>query len=267
MHLWISSGGTEHFLSNIKDMHKGSWFSFEGLSRVLVPKLGALAGTSFADLLFTMADAKVLKTARGLIKQGGVNHKLDVDKFVETFGFAMTNQEKTILVDLLKASFVDDGVWPVFAKATELVEKVRTCIGILDKVCVSFGLRVNYKKGKTMAMLKFYGKASVAARTNFTAQGSEIKFQGWLGPNNSVGKKLLSTDVYKHMGSLTDVHGSQLPEICARVRAMKGAYRKIRCKVTRNTKIPVKKQTIGHRHLPDHQRVFSSIYVGSLDYC
>ena len=63
--LWSASGGSSHFAKLLLDLHADFWFAIEGLNGIIVPKMGALAGTPFADLLFTYALAKLLKTAEG----------------------------------------------------------------------------------------------------------------------------------------------------------------------------------------------------------
>ena len=67
----------------------------------------------------------------------------------------ISDEHKFALQKLFEISFVDDGVWPVFSEAEHIVAKTKEAIEILDKVCSCFGLVVNYKKGKTMVMIKF----------------------------------------------------------------------------------------------------------------
>ena len=55
MHQWIEAGGSAHFLKNMKNLHSMYWFSVEGVKGIMIPKVGALAGAPFADLLFTFA--------------------------------------------------------------------------------------------------------------------------------------------------------------------------------------------------------------------
>ena len=241
MHQWIQSGGTEHLRSNLKDLHESSCFSIEGLAGVIVPKIGALAGTPFADLLFTYGSAKVLKTTRGLFLEKDLCQLLNLDKVEETLGITLSIADRAMIQRIFEINFVDDGVWPIFSPAADLINKARQAITILDKVCCAFGLVVNYKKGKTMVMVKFAGRGSAQYKRAFFEQDQgQIRFTGWLGDAKQCEKALLSTKTYKHMGSMADIGGSQMPDIVCRIGAMRGARKSIWTRVIRNELIPMK---------------------------
>ena len=222
-------------------MHSTSWFSIEGLASVLIPKIGALAGTSYADLLFTYAAAKTIKTSRGLLIDEGLENVVDLDAMSEVLGIHLTAEEKALTRLIYETSFVDDGAWPVFARTSKIADCTRRAIVILDKVALVFAYKVNYKKGKTMVVIRFYGKDSKNARADFfNEHKGQIKFDAWAGPNKTVPKTLLSAPVYKHMGSWTDCMGSRMPDIKARTGSMLGSYRDIKSKIVRNPTIPEK---------------------------
>ena len=129
---------------------------------------------------------------------------------------------------IFETSFVDDGAWPIFAPAYKVVAMSRKAMEILDKVFAVFALRVNYKKGKTMVVVRFHGPGSKKAWAHFYNElGGKIEFDGWLGPAKVEKKVLLSAQTYQYMGSITDANGSLMPEVKARVGSMRGAYRGI----------------------------------------
>ena len=212
----------------------------EGVSKVLIPAIGALAGTPFADLLFTFAEAKVLKTPRGFLHEAGLCTAVNLSDLENVLGVCVDNRERSTIQFIYEISFVDDGVWPIFSTADCLAKNVRKAIEILDRICSSFGFVVNYKKGKTMVLMRFFGKGSKSARAQFFAeQSGKIVFDGWLGFEKKIVKTLLSAEVYKHMGSQSDVSSAMMPEIVARTNSMKGAYASIKTKIIRNDRIPV----------------------------
>ena len=57
---WQSSGGSQHLIRYLQDVYSHPWFTFEGVKGAIIAKIGALAGTPFADLLFTIAISLVL---------------------------------------------------------------------------------------------------------------------------------------------------------------------------------------------------------------
>ena len=61
----------------------------------------------------------------------------------------------------------------------------------------------------------------------FCNQQGKIVFQAFLGPDKEVSRELLSTDIYKHMGSLVDAGGSLMPDFMARMGSMREAYKKV----------------------------------------
>ena len=98
-------------------------FSTEGLNKVLVPKIAALAGTSYADLLFTYAIAKLFKTARGLFSETGLQSSVQVDALQNVFGIQLSAIELRLVQHIFETTFVEDGAWPIYAPALKIVDR------------------------------------------------------------------------------------------------------------------------------------------------
>ena len=94
MHQWHVSGGSEHLLEVLRDLYSMPWFSTEGLTGIMIPAIGALAGTPFADLLFIFATAKLLKTTRGLLIEAKFCSEVDTKDFEDVFGVTLSAEEK-----------------------------------------------------------------------------------------------------------------------------------------------------------------------------
>ena len=83
-------------------------------------------------------------------------------------------------------------------------------------------------------------KGWAGANKFYTECQGIIKFKVKYGGSPEVEKELLTGDLYKHMGSLTDVSGALIPEINSRMRPIKGASKSVKSRLVRNLQTPAK---------------------------
>ena len=67
-------------------------------------------------------------------------------------------------IKLGPAGYVDDVVQPILAPASVIVEQMRVCATIYQDVFTQYDLTINFKKGKTEALLRFNGKGAKSSR-------------------------------------------------------------------------------------------------------
>ena len=240
LHYWSQSGGSAHFLEYLSDLYATPWFSFEGLKGIVVARIGSLAGTSFADLLFTMAVSKVYKAIRTMLVNEDMTTDICIDFLGEVFGKSLQDfsPSSVRLAKLVcELSFVDDTAVALYADPHGIVNKVQKALGNIDTIFLSFGLKLNYKRGKTEVFIEFRGKGADAARKAFhNNNGGVVVFTNDLGET----KELLSTDLYKHVGSKRARGGNLMPEVIYRSQCMMSALRDIRPKILRTTSISIR---------------------------
>ena len=152
-----------------------SWLSFEGLRGVVRCITGTLAGTSLADLLYSLAFLRVLKRLRDELSQAGMTWEIDAKGASAYFGGLDLGPESFEVFD---ASYVDDLVVPVVASAPNLVAKLSETAAILVRVFSLFGFQVNFSRGNTEAMLFFKGAGAITAERHLShTLGSVIEFE------------------------------------------------------------------------------------------
>ena len=105
---------------------------------------------------------------RGLLTQ------LDVHDDVEAWSSCVSSQVSRS-VPLSQISYMDDIALPLQASCPlELLEKVTSATEILDRHLISHNLRLNFKPGKTEAVLQLRGPASKEAGQVITSLGERL---------------------------------------------------------------------------------------------
>jgi len=151
----------------LEQLHSCSWFTTEGLHGVVQSKGGCLAGTSLADLVFTRVNTTAIKQIRKRLDKEGIKYKAPVIKIQWVLGLLPGKDFAQPENRLSDASFADDGMFAVFARPCEVVEKVRKAIKIINDVYLELGLELNYKSGKTEVLFFFTGEVPKRPRHAF----------------------------------------------------------------------------------------------------
>ena len=240
LHSFINNGGSEHLAELLKDMHSCAWFSTESLNGVIKPMIGALAGTSLGDLVFTLGISRVFRHIRARLLGSQLAYSLDQSNIFEVFGIDSTLLPQFARM-IFEVSFVDDGVYPLFEDAHKVEKMIAEALCIIDTEFMANGLMLNFKAGKTEALVFFKGPGAVQARKHlFEDMSGKVSFKNDFGHK----KEVLCSDTYKNVGSLVTLSGSLLPEISMRMGALKGALNKIQGKVLRNQNIQIRRKNM-----------------------
>eukprot|EP00973_Karenia_brevis_P035582 4906919-Karenia_brevis.AAC.1 len=108
-----------------------------------------------------------------------------------------------------EASYVDDSAFPVFSEAEKLLSKIALTCQLVHWVFGLFGLAVNFKPGKTEAVIQFNGRRSAAMKRHLVhTLGMRIP----LDLKNGEKTCLHCVAQYKHVGTNIALSNSMAPE-------------------------------------------------------
>ena len=211
----------EQLIDLIAGMHVGTWFSPHGMrDRIVQTFAGVRPGNPMADVLFVVVLGHVLKGVQDELEWAGLLTQLDVHDDVEAWSSCVSSQVSRS-VPLSQISYMDDIALPLQASCPlELLEKVTSATEILDRHLISHNLRLNFKPGKTEAVLQLRGPASKEAGQVITSLGSACL-------QLSNGQMLRVASGYKHLGVFFSSSGSMAVELSKRVASALGAFHDI----------------------------------------
>ena len=128
-----------------------SWFSQEHIPNVVNITKGSSAGTPMADLIYSMAMSRVLKClADSLAKE-------DLESSIVQGAFHHNGVE---------TSFVDDVGIPCISPAGDLLQKAGRVASVAFRVFQIFGMALNFKPGKSEAIVGFFGPGCKSGQTS-----------------------------------------------------------------------------------------------------
>eukprot|EP00973_Karenia_brevis_P006983 946669-Karenia_brevis.AAC.1 len=188
--------------------------STEGVNHIARTNRGTMAGSALADLCFTVAMTKCLSRLRQSLCEAGIVCTVDSSELDPLW--PSIHAKAAPSYTFTDVSFVDDTIVPVFAPASELLAKVTTALPIIHRVFSEHGFQLNYSRGKSEAMFKFFGPGSTKLKEQImVGKGAIISFSIANGA-----KVMHVVSEYKHMGSKETVSGSMLLEIRRRMGEM-----------------------------------------------
>ena len=201
-----------------------SWFNVTGQlpekSNAWVPSRGTRPGDSCADLSFSFVMAGVLN---GFMKE------------VEGILPVLRDEEKGDQI-LQPITWVDDvAVLVEDRNAEELLNKIGAVAMAMKKHADGHGLTLNFKQGKTEALIRFQGPNSAQTHRRFREQGSKLDLQDAEGQN----LQLLTTTKYSHLGAVQTMSMNNRAEVDTRIAKANTAFRMIKRKIMSNESIPM----------------------------
>ena len=211
----------EQLIDLIAGMHVGTWFSTRGMrDRIVQTFAGVRPDGPMADVLFVVVLGHVLKGVQDELEWAGLLTQMDVHDDIEAWSSCESSQVSRN-VPLCQISYVDDIALPLRASCPlELLKKVTSATEILDKHLTSHNLRLNFKPGKTEAVLQLRGPASREAGQVITSLGSACL-------QLSNGQSLRVVSGYKHLGVFLSSSSSMAVELSRRVASAMGAFHDI----------------------------------------
>lgn len=155
-----------HVQRMLQAFHRDTWFQLGQQEDVVRTEIGSRPGDSFADVVFGLLWAKLLKKLEAkLVHHGILEHIPDIDLPQPYDHCRETNQP---LIPLLGPTWMDDLSMLICAQSNAaLVSKTQTAISLLLDDCLDFQMQPNLRKGKTEVMFTFRGAQSRQFRREY----------------------------------------------------------------------------------------------------
>ena len=196
------AGVPEQLKATLQETLTFSWFNVTGntheQSNAWVPQRGTRPGDSCADLSFSFVMARVL------------NGFLEETEAILPLLESPSGEAQR----LTPITWVDDvAVLVEDSNAEELIRKIGKVTMAMKKQASSHGLTLNFKQGKTEAMIRFQGHGSAKVHRQFREQGSKLLLEDEAGQE----LHLLSTTRYGHLGAVQTVSMTNNVEVTTRI--------------------------------------------------
>eukprot|EP00973_Karenia_brevis_P088221 12232947-Karenia_brevis.AAC.1 len=208
--------GNRHLVEILGHFCNCSWMSFEGLSGVVKNESGTLAGMSLADVMFMSAFKRVVCRVKHRMRSAGLIHTIDASgagDFFNIEGIASTCETEPL-------AFVDDLLLPIICNASDVINSLKVVACIVCEVFARFAFLPNFGRGKTEALVNFYGKHAKSNKEElFCVMNGCVPFMPQVGHSivdnepGVVSMCLRCVGSYKHLGSHRSCGLSILPEI------------------------------------------------------
>ena len=220
------AGVEPHDEALVAEALSGTRFSVACAAEVARAWRGTRPGTPAADLCFAFLAARCLRRVREELRGEGLLAEVPDARppaggrlgLAAGPGPAGDPAGKAEVTDGL---YADDDLFIVPGNANEVVERVAAAAGIIARGFRRFRLRLNFGEGKTEAVVRFAGRGAREASWALAEAGSVATVPDFGGEPTS----LRFPAAYKHMGTVFDRKGAELPEIASRRRAA-GAERR-----------------------------------------
>ena len=216
-------GTNPYMTSMLGELHSDTWFSTQGLDGVTVTTIGTRPGSCFADILFNILFAAVLKETKEQLGELGVMTDLQWNGLKSLI---MDNTDHAQEVTIVEAAWADDlALFFQHSDPEILIANVQEGSTVLLNNCMRYGLEPNFSAGKTEALVSLRGRGATKARRKwFTDHHGLLPLPSCLLPDCCI--KMVAR--YKHLGGVVDAKAKSTPEVRARVGQMRQAFRKYR---------------------------------------
>ena len=211
------AGVQEHVAALAAEALSNTWFAIDGASGVACTRRGSRPGDPLADVVYAFLAARCLRSVRAELRAAGLLHQVAWNAPLEGAAASLApaiggGPPPTDFVDVEDGLYADDDAFIIIAPASQIANKTAEAAAIVTRGFRRFGLSLNFGEGKTEAVCRFAGVGAKAAERALDAAGYEMDIPG-------VDAKLKVVSAYKHMGSVFDRKGAELPEVSARRRA------------------------------------------------
>ena len=219
--VWDQTGLTDHALAVLQDFHTETWFSTELLEKVCSTVRGCTAGNPVADLVYIAVDTLLARNLRKALAEDGLTFQLAGAEVAEFFGLEGEIPDQV----LARPAYVDDGVVPVLSAAPKLLEKLERTAAIAHFEYARVGLSLNFKAGKSEAVVAFHGAGAQKARIDaFEVRGGSLRVAAAVGEDFT----LRIVPRYRHFGGITSGNGDHMAEIQPKMAMVRQATRQLR---------------------------------------
>jgi len=236
------------FFELLRSLHTGSWFSCGSATELPAVKKGGRQGCRFGGVIFNMAYSRALKKFLAEATAKGIPVRLKVKMGAPPGTLNGEEDEDAIVFDI---TFVDDeAVILTAAVPKTLIKKLEEAIKILVRVFGYYGMRINWKPGKTEVMVALRGRGARNLKSQM-AESEGIKKltiqldasdRKYSRPDDPDHIDLNVVDRYKHLGTIIDISGSYVPEARSRVRSAMSSFGHLATRVLGNKHISLKRR-------------------------
>lgn len=194
----FQSGPQQFSFLYAQSVYFNTWFTQESLSCAVSTSRGCMAGMTFADIVYAMCFAPLLKSLRQALSQNSI------------FAYCHHGSPSTKTL-LHEASYADDVIIPCYCKCNCLISNMVNTAKIANGVFNVYGLSLNFKPGKSEVLPLLLGSGS--ARQKLIIQQNSASFS--LAPEVP-GVSLRFVSSYKHMGTTFSVVHDSKAEVSIR---------------------------------------------------
>ena len=212
-------------------MHTGSWFKVGTCPDYLKVEKGGRQGCKFGGVIFNLAYAKALRRFVDAANAERIPTRVE---FVPgaapdiTLDVPRSNGSTAIVFDV---TFVDDEAIVVMASVpSSLAKKFGRAISLLADAFEWYGMTINWKAGKTEALMVFRGRKALAEKVRLLRPSGDKLFI--VRRRRRIRRKTSKLDdlkvnvvtSYKHLGSIITDCNNLVPEARNRERSAMSAY-------------------------------------------
>ena len=221
------AGMSRHAVALLQQAHETTWVTTQGLQIPTVTLTGSRAGDPLGDLIYNFLAAKVSCEVDAELEQRGLRSVLPPAPVPLQ---RMSGDEPMVMPE---ASFVDDVmIFVVACDAINLLAKLAAVASVVVDVYSRRGLCLNFKAGKTEALIRLRGAESKRAYASLVlGLGGELL----LKIADCKTQLLRVVPWYRHMGGIIHPDGRMRLEVRARAAAMHDALRNLRPTMRRHT--------------------------------
>ena len=187
------------------------------MSAMATTRTGSIPGHTLADLAFNFVMLDALQEVAGRLRDEGLIESVEWYPVPGPFG-APCGQ--LVRLEVLPIAFMDDiHAFSSHGSAEQAVRALAKTAEMYSQVLESYGLLVNWKPGKTEALLALRGKSLGCSRPSQARRRSDV-----LAARRHPGHGLRIVTHYKHLGVISAKSSSMHPEATRRANAGTAVY-------------------------------------------
>ena len=209
----------EHLVELVANLHTHTWFALSPEGRIIVTKRGSRQGCRFGALIFNIVYSVALLGLRQ--KLGKLSVTLHAE--CEPSGPPWAHQPgayPTMQVPAADVTYVDDEAILIVADTAEsLNAKLSQVAAAAHETMAAHGMLLNWKPGKSEAILMWRGAGARAARAD-AARGERMA----LTLPGFPALECLIVKEYKHLGPMQSGTPSSALDVSERLRKASAAY-------------------------------------------
>jgi hypothetical protein len=201
----------------VAGLHTRAWFSFEGTSKVVASTTGGRQGCKLGSLVFCAVYDRALREVRELISEEDIACQLQLAESSAFWEAPPPNTPGEAMQ--AEVTYVDDEALAVVATtAKRLRVTMQKVVAAYSRVFRSFGLEINWKKGKSELMWVLRGKRASEQLDMCRSPG------GLLLNAEGLESGIHVVASYAHLGGILSNSGSMVPEARARRSSMMASF-------------------------------------------